>query len=224
MKEKKTVGKLTILSVLMGLSYLPLANATVFNPGSLGTLGVPATLQLADSNIAQGSFSDTYTFSVDQSATAGSSASGSGKSSGDVSNGDIVSLSGTITLVDGLGLTSIDLYSGGVDLTQGLSSITVTQLTSNDPLQDHYSFVGGFSGIPLTPGATYSLVIDGYSAGLTSNYYTGTLGLATASGTNPVPEPEEWAMMLLGLPLMAWAVRRKQGDHARLVSLMPNFS
>jgi carbonic anhydrase len=32
----------------------------------------------------------------------------------------------------------------------------------------------------------------------------------SGSITSPVPEQEEWAMLLLGLPLVGWVVRRKQ--------------
>ena len=27
---------------------------------------------------------------------------------------------------------------------------------------------------------------------------------------SPVPEPEEWAMLLLGLPMLGWAIKRKK--------------
>jgi hypothetical protein len=30
------------------------------------------------------------------------------------------------------------------------------------------------------------------------------------NGASTVPEADEWAMMLLGLPLLGWVVRRKQ--------------
>lgn len=44
---------------------------------------------------------------------------------------------------------------------------------------------------------------------LTGNTGSNYIGLDNVS-VNAVPEPEEWAMMLLGLPLIGWIVRRKQ--------------
>jgi len=219
MKVNKRDGKLAILTAIFGLSYLPMANADQYPGQNLGALSIPATISFSDQNISAGSFTDTFTFTVDQSATAGSVASGTGASTG-------YSLDGGITVVDGLQLTSINLYGpGNVNLTTGQDSIALTMVGSPDPVlgEQEYTFSGGFSGVSVATGTTYSLKIGGYSSGVTETFYSGTLGLA-GNNASATPEPEQWAMMLLGMPLIAWAVRRKQGGHANSNDMQPSFS
>lgn len=57
--------------------------------------------------------------------------------------------------------------------------------------------------IPLAAGK-YSMWVGGNGTG---NISTGQTYVASIAA---VPEPEEWAMMLFGIPLMGWVTRRKQ--------------
>ncbi len=59
------------------------------------------------------------------------------------------------------------------------------------------------------PAATgYRFVVSGNASGLLGGSYGGALAAA------PVPEPETWAMLLAGLGVTVWAVRRRPGAGA----------
>ena len=63
-----------------------------------------------------------------------------------------------------------------------------------------------------SPGSAHPIFDIANSSNVTSTGFGPQgWGLAASSTfTAAVPEPEEWAMMLLGLPLISWVVRRKQ--------------
>jgi hypothetical protein len=68
-----------------------------------------------------------------------------------------------------------------------------------------------FNSIPLSAGSNYDLIIQGSNP---VDRFNDELGFASFNGVintvSAVPEAGEWAMMLLGLPLLGWVVRRKQ--------------
>ncbi|WP_347987308.1 FxDxF family PEP-CTERM protein [Methylomonas sp. AM2-LC] len=82
----------------------------------------------------------------------------------------------------------------------GISSL----VTTSGPGYALGSTTGGFSNILVGPG-TYTISIAGNA--YTSGNFTNTLTLTPAAA---VPEAGEWAMMLLGLPMVGWMIRRKQ--------------
>jgi hypothetical protein len=62
-------------------------------------------------------------------------------------------------------------------------------------------------GSPLAAGH-YAIVLSGVTGAKSLDY--GSYG--SNSSVTPVPEPEEWAMMMLGLPLLGFISRRKKSD------------
>lgn len=96
------------------------------------------------------------------------------------------------------------LYQGSFNHANPLDSNAV--LDGNDD-QSFGNSLSKFSH-SLNAGTNYYLVTTGYQnfdAGLFTNQISG-LGNITPA----VPEPEEWAMMLVGAALVSFQVRRKQ--------------
>ncbi|WP_347989878.1 hypothetical protein [Methylomonas sp. AM2-LC] len=67
----------------------------------------------------------------------------------------------------------------------GRGTISLIQLPT---LSNHYTTIVDFNDNPIGGSANYKALIN----------------------FSPAPEVEEWAMMLLGLPLVGWVTRRKQ--------------
>ncbi|WP_347986993.1 FxDxF family PEP-CTERM protein [Methylomonas sp. AM2-LC] len=129
----------------------------------------------------------------------------------------------------GFGLASsnnipVELYQVFKGLTVGAQyTISFAVLLDSSP-SSATSFSANFGGSNLltlnTPATsslpvTYSftetavsskeiLSFSGYNSNGNFNYLTGPISVSA------VPEAEEWAMMLLGLPLMGWVARRRQ--------------
>lgn len=101
-----------------------------------------------------------------------------------------------LSLLRDINLTSVSLSGGGLP-------------TSVDTTASSFSFNN------LVAGA-YQLIISGDVTGI--NFFglggpVGYLGTFSTSVAAPVPEPETYAMMALGLGAVGWvARRRKQGD------------
>jgi len=53
---------------------------------------------------------------------------------------------------------------------------------------------------------------------LIAGFGSSGVGLSATNITSAVPEAGEWAMMLLGLPLLGWVVRRKQSSLANVAA------
>lgn len=78
-----------------------------------------------------------------------------------------------------------------------------------DSTPDWFSFSGLLAG-------TYQLIVSGSVSGSTS-YAAGPVGyiglLATTGGVAaPVPEPETYAMLVLGLAIVGWTARRRASE------------
>jgi len=94
-------------------------------------------------------------------------------------------------------------------ISEVLSSVTLTDVTTNTLVADG-TLKNGNAGInfsQLTSGDVYK-----YEIQLTPSSQNATFGGVSADFNTSVavPEPEAWAMILLGLPMMGWVARRKQ--------------
>jgi len=67
--------------------------------------------------------------------------------------------------------------------------------------------VATLAPIPLTPGATNTLVVSGTVGQSGSGSYAGTLNFSNVAA---VPEPGTWLTMLAGLFGLGWVLRRKK--------------
>ena len=104
---------------------------------------------------------------------------------------DITSLvSHTVTLSDNNFLTSFDTLALAITKTGGE---TVQTLTAP----------GSFSFTPTATGS-YTAIVFG-DPGVSNGIELGTFGVTVAA----VPEAETWAMMLVGMGLVGWQLRRK---------------
>jgi hypothetical protein len=96
-------------------------------------------------------------------------------------------------------------YSRGIDLTSVSLSGSGVSITDDTP--------AGFSFSNLLAG-TYQLIVSGtVTAGDFERYDGGSVGYVGVLATNrsvaaPVPEPETYAMLALGLAMVGWAAKR----------------
>ena len=128
------------------------------------------------------------------------------------------------TLAGFLGIrvdTSADMIGGpnDTDLTRvfltgtGIASpLDITPAAFSTDLDEAYRL----SNLPVLAG-NYTLTVQGRPAALNSGF-TGQLVFRAA--TSAVPEPGTWAMMLLGMGAVGWALRRnREAGGARRLSL-----
>lgn len=147
---------------------------------SLGVIGVPGGVGIAGSTASAGSFTDYFNFKVSSLAGVGAQAIS-------------WSFSG-----NGVALNKISLYSGlngtGSSLASSVASASGSGLTF---------FAANVAKVGFVPGTDYSVKVEATGLGV-GGMYNGSIVTA------PVPEPEEWAMMLVGVGLVGYQVRRKQ--------------
>ena len=146
------------------------------------TIGAEDSIGLDSGPLAQGSSTSWFDFKVSGSTPFSLLATGNSIAS---------------SATRGVQLTSFNLY----DSTR-TSVVATGSFAPNGPK----FFAALLTAEPLAAGTIYSLGV-GYNA-LGSNP-TGNNWSASLS-TAPVPEPEEWAMMLVGTGLVGYQVRRKQ--------------
>ena len=160
----------------------------------LGAQSAPVSLTFMDSFLSpQNQFYDDYLFTM--------------------APGSVDTVASTISLGNLFGINNLQarLYSGTVTTTgvpTGLLEAwsTAIQITGT-----------GYSGTmavinPITLGAgSYVLEIRGDVVGTNGGSYAGTLNIS------PVPEPQEWALLLAGLGLIGFvATRRRTLDATEL--------
>ena len=101
--------------------------------------------------------------------------------------------------------TKVDIDNLTYSLWQGASQIALTKEFSS-PLTDAQYSVFGVTGLT---GGNYQLKISGNTVGTGKVIDNVTLFGQYNLSVSPVPEPEEWAMMMLGLGLMGMKLSRK---------------
>ncbi len=209
MSYKKNTGTLAKAITLICAAYLPQAYAD--QTVDFGTINAPALEVLSNTEIPTGAFTDTYNFNITAGANVGSAA---------------VSFTWTADTTDqnelGASLTGISLDTGaGSVITAGNVTTAYGGYDASSGLYG-YTYTGTIASTALAANAAYSIVITGnggdYNGPFTyqgqtyeaPGFYTGALSLATPTNGSPTPEPEQWAMLLLGLPLIGWVSRNKQ--------------
>ena len=147
----------------------------------LGTLSAEGSIGVSSGWLPKGGFLDWYDFKVGGTASL-------------IASGNSVTFAGGNK---GTQITSFDLYEG--DHTTLITPGSVSTLPAGNG--SFYATLLTYS--PLVAGHAYSIEVNGVAKSANGNY---SLSLSTA----PVPEPEEWAMMLVGAGLVGYQVRRKQ--------------
>ena len=183
MMLSKKVSLLAGAVALVGAVYMPQASATTYNIG-------PFTNQdsgfAAASGLSAGSFDDWFKFTV------------TGGDAIFTSTGNSV----TASLSKGTQIKTFDLYDAS---STKVATGSVTSTANAVGTGSSYASIVNYA--PLIAGKEYSINVAGTVLASTAagkgNY---SLSLSTA----PVPEPEEWAMMLVGAGLVSYQVRRKQ--------------
>ena len=191
------------LIALISAAYLPQAHADL--TVNLGKLP-PAffSIPIVDNRISSGSFTDAFNFST-------------GAELGNIIAGTAISYSITYDVTDpneiGATLSSIGLYQGAIELNPH-GAVSFTQTSAVDPVSgDTFwkdTFKATLATVFLSPNSSYSLIITGN--GGSQNDSIGYSGHFTGTFTDVLPEPEQWAMLLLGLPVTGWAARRKRAN------------
>jgi len=182
MMLSKKVSLLAGAVALVGAVYMPQAGATTYNIG-------PFTNQdsgfASASGLSAGNFSDMFKFTI------------TGGDAVFTATGNSI----TASLSKGTQIKTFDLYDGATKLATGSVSSTANAVGSGQS----YASIVNYS--PMIAGKEYTISVTGSVLASTAagkgNY---SLSLSTA----PVPEPEEWAMMLVGAGLVSYQVRRKQ--------------
>jgi hypothetical protein len=197
MSFKKNAGTLAKMVTLICAAYLPQAHADYTH--DFGTINAPVIETLGDSNLTSASFTDTWFFNINAGANVGSA---------------IISYSYTVDSTDpnelGASLSAVNLENANASaiISQGTVTNTTVGPDSNGFFTTTYS--GLLASTQLQANTGYSIVISGQGGTYeTQTSYSGFLQLETATAAS-TPEPEQWAMLLLGLPLIGWVSRGKQ--------------
>jgi len=148
---------------------------------NLGNIGTEASIGAASGSLPKGSFNDWFDFSVSGFATL-------------IASGNSTTFAGGSK---GAEITSFDLFQG-----DHVTKITTGSITPI-PTANGSFYATLLTYEPLQAGFDYSIKIAGIAKSAGTNY---SLSLTTT----PVPEPEEWAMMMVGAGLVGYQVRRKQ--------------
>jgi len=98
-----------------------------------------------------------------------------------------------------------DLYTGPSEYTASFGSTVLTDVVNPQPF--------GWTRLSFTATATS----DSTTLSLSFRQDPSYLVLDNVSVT-AVPEPEEWAMLMMGIPLVGWQIRRKQANGARTIA------
>ncbi len=113
---------------------------------------------------------------------------------------------GTYTILDMVGASFFQVV--------GMNSLG--QVIGNYYTDNYYGFVysGGLYETVNVPGSDYGTVLSGINdrGQIIGNYYTQNDTWPYSPGfiASPIPELEEWAMFLMGLPLVWWKAGRRQ--------------
>lgn len=177
-RQLKRAGATALLCATLVLGTAGAHAAT--GPGDLGILDVPGTTFLGNTVID--AFSDSFTFEVASSASFGAQL---------------------------LSINFYDIYeidSFRTSLWEGAKLLAeMVDPISNGGSLLSYSYVG-FDYSLLETQTAYELRVEGVGSGSYGGFYKGNITLSSA--VSPVPEPEIYAMMAIGLGVMGWAARK----------------
>jgi hypothetical protein len=110
-------------------------------------------------------------------------------------------------ILDGLPGQGFKITHNSTDLVSLPSAIRTSQTIYSGSFAGQIGDVIGFQGPTVfarltIPGETFNSG-DTWNASVSASFY-GSVGVA------PIPEPEAWALLLAGLGLVGWAVRKRQ--------------
>ena len=145
----------------------------------LGSFTAPTSVSLSNTVSLNGAFTDSYSFSV-------------------TSDSSLAGLLASVSFMNIVGISDFvaSLWLGDVKLADG-----VTTTTSDGGISQTTSFIN-YSPLLAGPPPTYEIRASGTVFG-GSGSYGGNLVLS------PVPEPEIYATLALGVAVMGWAARRR---------------
>jgi hypothetical protein len=128
----------------------------------------------------------------------------------------------TLPAIAETGLSFLDTLSFRIDVPSAVvltaTGIDLHSLKLSVPALGGLQSLGGGAIVldngVLEPG-TYLASLEGMSRAAMPGAYS---FLATATPVAPIPEPEEWVLMLFGLGVVAWAVKGRGGQRAPAAS------
>ena len=109
----------------------------------------------------------------------------------------------------------VDGYFTSASDTSLQIQVTGTLVGGGSVLQSYTIGTAGPTDIQFN---LHNLTSVTFSATDTSNAGGATVFALDNLRINPVPEPEEWAMLMAGIPLVGWQIRRKQKNRAAPVA------
>jgi hypothetical protein len=111
----------------------------------------------------------------------------------------------TLSLTDLFLEDSNHVKIAGTEFTQAPGAVGSTNASLG-------GFVFAIPAVTLAAGTYYVDVTGAVSTGSVGAFNVSVTTDAALANTpvTPVPEPEQWGMLLLGLPMISWMVRRKQ--------------
>ena len=172
------------------LSAQATGTAAAPNTVVLGNISAPASIHYGDTFVAPTSqtFYDDYTFTLSPAAS-------------------FNSITASIDLGAFLGINNISarLYQGNGPFASGTTPLMQAWST---PFNAAPGVTGSTTviSLPSLSANTYTLEIRGDLVGVAGGSYSGVLNVS------PIPEPENYALLLAGLGLLAFATRRKAND------------
>jgi hypothetical protein len=220
-------GKLAVLTAVVAALSVQSGQAQAANI-TLGTVTSTISPGAAFYNdgVMSGTSTDTYTFTEGLNTT--------GVISGDLtSNFQYLTSTGSVNnFSSGVELTGGSLFDVTTNTTVATLNLVQTGPIAGAPvpvtipglgtvnLPNPYSYYGDTlslaNPVNLVAGNTYELKVNYMGGSSLTNVNTEGhyLGYVTLN-VNPVPEPEQWAMLLLGMPLIGWVARKKQAASAK---------
>ena len=176
---------ISVALMLMGLHGVAQADVLLPNQPTSAALAVPGSFGYGNtlSPVGPGSFLDGYSFTIPVA--------------------DFNTAASTISFGSYFGINGLSaaLFSGS-----GTSGTPLMAWSVSSPIGP-YGELTSLSTLALNAG-TYTLGIKGIVTGSAGGSYSGVLNLANSS---PVPEPGTGLIFLLGIGMVAFQMKRKQG-------------
>lgn len=180
MKHLKTIAAAALIALGAGTA----SAASCTSSFALGSMGPPGAQLLGNAFTSVGDFTDCYSFTLASSA---------------VALGLTLEFEGIYNISSALDIDITKISLSGGTLASAVSSGI-----------DAFIPGGTFFGFSGLGAGTYELAIAG---SVTSKPYGGQINYSGYNGvltTAPVPEPETYAMLALGLVAAGWSARRRK--------------